>query len=145
MLHVVLHFTHHTPPSILVEHRPSEETVVGTIDWPYVQPAETYDIAVNADVSLQLDTKFPVRLASIAARNVDTSAELLRTLVGETVTVAMQAAPTVGLCTLQLALSKENRLAIARLQLANAHTPPGIQRACRTLISYATLDTSLIA
>ena len=135
----MLSFDHDTTTSVTVEHLIEDQLVVATMDWPSAQPIETYTLDATANVSLELDKHFPVRLARIVlADHMDEySLVTLEHLAGAELATAMQSAPRIGFCSLLLTLTDPQRLAIANLQVGSPSSPALMRRACEAIMRGA--------
>jgi len=126
-------------PQITVfgEYFPQDQLTVASFMWPRKNSAETYTIAANETLSLELDKKYPVRLTRIALYDagVERSEELIRQLTSAELSQKMVEAPRIGQFVLGLDLSTRSRLLLARFQAADPSTPPHIRRACSSLLS----------
>ena len=135
----MLRFHEHTPPTVLVEHHPDDHLVVATVAWPYAQagPNDTYRMEPSPGLTLELDSRFPMRPTGASIKDAEPAVEALATLLGEPLAQAMLDAPRVGLCTLPLELGHENRTALAHIQATHPETPLYVQLACHAFIGAA--------
>jgi len=111
---------------------------VASFEWPSEQPNDTYTIDVTQNISVELDEHFPVRPSGVRWYPDEEHTEYdigeLRRLFGQELTEAMATVETIGFCSLQLALGREERFALADLQLQSPSTPPALRRACASFL-----------
>ncbi len=123
--------------AVNVEHLSDRGLSVARFEWPDYDNPQTYTIAINRYVSLELDQHSPVRPNAVRVYDdgAELSAEVLSTLVGRELTEAMLAAQKVGFTALTVSLSPDNRFAIAGLQAASPSTPPVLRKGCETMVA----------
>jgi hypothetical protein len=138
----VLHPYQENTIPVSVEHLPDDHLIVASLHWPIAQPEDTYTIDVGEQLSLELDKHFPVRPSHVAIHDQPKNASIiaLEAFFGEAFTYAMQEAPRIGFCTLELVFTKQNRLAIAKLQIDSPSTPPLLKRASAFILKGVDIE-----
>ncbi|MEK7600113.1 MAG: hypothetical protein AAB462_03715 [Patescibacteria group bacterium] len=111
--------------TVYTHHELDNGLSVAFFEWDKDGPKDTYPIDVNESLAVRLDSHVPVRPDTITLLDTDAerSAEALTTLVGEELTEAMLQAKRIGVGSLRISLSPENRQAIAGLQVDAENTP----------------------
>lgn len=119
------------PVTIVAEYIPADNFRAGLsiahFNWPDLQPRDTYTIALDNFVSLELDGHLPVRPSAVSLYDDadKTSKETLSATLGEEFTRLLESARFLGVSTLSnYALSEEQRRAIAVIQQNSPSTPP---------------------
>lgn len=119
------------PVTIVAEHLPVDSfrdgLSIAHFTWPDLQPRDTYTVALNDFVSLELDGHLPVRPSSVSLYDEadKASIESLANVFGEEFTRVLKSARFLGVATLgNFSLSDDQRHTIARLQQSSPSTPP---------------------
>lgn len=123
--------------TVFGEYSAEDRLTVTSFVWPTPNTIDTYTIAPNEGLSLELDKHFPVRLAKIALYDTaqEGSAELISLIVGEEVSEQMRNTPRVGQFIMNTNITLDNRLILAHIQAVNPSTPPALRRAVLSMLN----------
>lgn len=111
--------------TVLTHYEQDNGLSVAAFKWDAEGPKDTYSVDVNDSLAIRLDSHVPVRpdIITLLDTDAERSAEELTTLVGEELTEAMLQVKRIGIGSLRISLSPENRQAIAGLQVDAENTP----------------------
>jgi hypothetical protein len=121
---------------VLGEYFPDDALTTASFGWPEIDPHDSYTIAPNSGLSIELDTHFPMRILSITLYNhaAAQSEALLTAITSAELSRSMAEASQLGHFVLDVTLSRPARLMIARMQIDNPSTGSAMRRACQTMI-----------
>lgn len=121
---------------VMGAHNPEQAATTATFVWAEGNSGTTYNIALDQSLSLEFDGSFPVRITSITARDagLSRSLETIAKLTTPELSERFRTAQKVGQFILDIHVSLENRLLLARIQLESDLTSPELKLACETFI-----------
>jgi hypothetical protein len=126
-------------PSVTVfsERFPQDELTVASFVWPEPNTPDTYTIAPNTGLSLELDAHYPVRLARIVLYDtgITDSIELLGTLASPELADGLMQGKDTAPFVMSITIQRASRLLLAQMQLASPSTPPHMRRACAAMLT----------
>ena len=129
---------------VVFHYRSSDQLSTASFEWPIAQPVDDYTITVGG-VRITLDAHIPVRPTRVevgqAIQEDSPAIEALQRLFGVAFTDAMIQIRTTHSLRARFALSRINREAIAKAQLADMHSPHIIRKGCETMFQGTTIDS----
>ena len=125
-----------TLTSVFGERFPEDQLTVVSFIWPQPNSPDTYTIAPNPNLSLELDRHYPIRLARIALYDpgIEQSGQMLTELVSPQLTNQLLKGSNAADFMMSISFSLDNRLSLANLQIASPSTSPSIRGACAAMI-----------
>ena len=123
--------------TVFAEHFPEDQLTVATFIWPQANPVDTYTIAPNADLSLELDKCIPIRLARLVLydnANPETI-DVISLVASRDLADALSPGSKAADFMLALSIDTPNRIALAKLQATSPSTPPLLRYACILMLN----------
>lgn len=124
----------HSTTSAFIE-RLDGELIVASFWWAQPNTKDSYNLSPARGLDLNLDQHYPLRPNGLTVNYNDSgNAELVESVFGAEFTKAVQFAQRFGMLVTPLCLSSENRLQLAKLQLADPSLNPHLQQACQQIL-----------